>query len=269
MKANWQRWLKRLLRGALVMGLTVALVAAIYWVLSQSYIFRWALVWQYLPDFNKGLALTLQASAMGMALGLVLGLLVALMRLSPFTLLRDMGTLYVQTLRNVPFLVFVIFVYFGIARALVPRGMNVVLLGWDIDDRLFWGALALGLFEASFISEIFRAGIQSIHKTQMEASRSMGMSYWQAMRYVVLPQAFRIIIPPLTGELIALVKESALLLVISLPELTLTAKQLSSQRPLQFEFYTILAGYYLAITVPISIISHLMEHRFNVHRRRA
>lgn len=257
------------LRALLVAALAAAFVAGLYWVLSQNYIFRWGLAWIKLPAFNRALMITLEASSMGMVMGLVLGLGVALMRLSPFALLRDMGTLYVQTLRNIPFLVFVIFMYFGIARALLPHGYNVVLFGWDVDDRLFWGSIALGLFEASFISEIFRAGIQAIHKTQMEASRSLGMGYAQAMRYVVLPQAFRLIIPPLTGELIALVKESALLLVISLPELTLTAKQLSSQRPLQFEFYTILAAYYLSITVPISVISHLLEKRFNVHHRRA
>jgi polar amino acid transport system permease protein len=82
------------------------------------------------------------------------------------------------------------------------------------------------------------------------------------MRYIVLPQAFRIIIPPMTGELISLIKESALLLAISLPELTLTVKQLSSSRPVQFEFYTILAAYYLAITVPISFLSFLFEHHY-------
>ncbi len=262
-----RRWLGLGLRAALVGALVAALLAGLYAVLSQSYTFRWNLALQHLPQFNEGLLITLQASAIGALLGLALGLVVALMRLSPFALLRDMGTLYVHTLRNVPFLVFVIFTYFGIARALLPRGYNVVLPGWDIDDRLFWGALALGLFEASFISEIFRAGIQSIHKTQMEASRSLGMGYVQAMRHVVLPQALRVIVPPMTGELISLVKESALLLVISLPELTLTAKQLSSQRPLQFEFYTILAAYYLAITLPISALSHGLEHRFARGRR--
>jgi len=262
-----RRWLKLVGRALLAAALVLALLGGLYWMLAQRYPFRWNLALQHLPQFNEGLLLTLQASGLGAAVGLVLGLLVALMRLSPFALLRDMGVLYVHTLRNVPFLVFVIFTYFGVARALLPRGYNVVLFGWDVDDRLFWGALALALFEASFISEIFRAGIQSIHRTQTEAARSLGMSYWGALRYVVLPQAFRAVIPPMTGELIALVKESALLLVISLPELTLTAKQLSSQRPLQFEFYSILAAYYLAITVPISILSHVLERKLSIGSR--
>jgi len=256
------RWFQWSVRSLIVAAIIAAALAGLYQVISQYYIFRWNLAWVQLPKFNEGLLITLLASGIGAALGLTLGLIVALMRLSPFTLLRDMGALYVHSLRNVPFIVFILFMYFGVSRALMPRGYNVVLFGWDIDDRLFWGSLALGLFEASFIAEIFRAGIQSIHKTQVEASRSLGMNYAQSMRYVVLPQAFRIIIPPMTGELIALVKESALLLAISLPELTLTAKQLSSQRPLQFEFYTILAGYYLAITVPMSFISYLFERHY-------
>ncbi|OGF57740.1 MAG: hypothetical protein A2Z21_00880 [Candidatus Fraserbacteria bacterium RBG_16_55_9] len=216
--------------------------------------------------FNKGLVLTLQVSAVAMILGAALGLLVALARLSPLFFLRDMGTLYVHSLRNIPFLVFILFMYFGVAPAF-QSGAAVDLFGWHIDGRLFWGILALSLFEASFISEIFRAGIQSIHPTQMEAARSLGMNYFRAMRYVVLPQAFRVVIPPLTGELIALVKESALLMVISLPELTLTARQQGSQLPFQFEFYTILAAYYLAITLPLAGLSYLLERKFKIGGR--
>ncbi len=269
-KAQEQRILKLTLRFILSASLITLVLWGFYSILEQNYIFRWGLALQHLDSFNKGLMLTLQASGLGLVLALSLGLIVALLRLSPFALFRDMGTLYVHSLRNIPFIVFVLFMYFGFARAVLPRPYpNITLLGWDIDDRLFWGALALGLFEASFMSEIFRSGIQSIHKTQIEASRSLGMSYAQSMRYVVLPQAFRVIIPPLTGEIIALIKESALLLAIAVNELTLTAKTISGQRPLQFEFYTILASYYLTMTVPISILSHYLEQRFNIHRRRS
>ena len=260
------RALKLALRVLLTSVLMAITLAAIYWVLSQSYPFRWRPALQHLDAFNEGLLLTLQVSAAAMILGTTLGLLVALARLSPLFFLRDMGTLYVHSLRNIPFLVFILFMYFGVAPAF-QSGATVNLFGWGIDARLFWGILALSLFEASFISEIFRAGIQSIHPTQMEAARSLGMSYVQAMRYVILPQAFRVVIPPLTGELIALVKESALLMVISLPELTLTARQQGSQLPFQFEFYTILAAYYLAITLPLAGLSYILERRFKIGGR--
>jgi len=252
--------------------MVIGLLSLIYWVLSQSYPFRWRPALQHLDEFHRGLQgnggflLTLKISGVAMILGTTLGLLVALARLAPLALLRDMGTLYVHSLRNIPFLVFILFMYFGVAEV-VQKGASIHLLGWVIEGRFFWGVLALSLFEASFISEIFRAGIQSIHPTQMESARSLGMSYLQAMRYVILPQAFRVIIPPLTGELIALVKESALLMVISLPELTLTAKQLGSQTPLQFEFYTILAAYYLAITLPLAGLSYLLERKFHIRGR--
>lgn len=269
-KSQQQKILKLLLRFILSSSLIALVLWGFYVVLEQNYIFRWNLALQHLDSFNKGLMLTLQASGLGLALALTIGLVVALMRLSPIALFRDMGTLYVHSLRNIPFIVFVLFMYFGFARAVLPRPYpNIMLFGWDIDDRLFWGALALGLFEAAFMSEIFRSGIQSIHKTQIEASRSLGMTYWKSMRYVILPQAFRVIIPPLTGEVIALIKESALLLAIAVNELTLTAKTISGQRPLQFEFYTILAVYYLSMTVPISILSSYLEQRFNIHRRRS
>ncbi len=248
-------------------ALVTGTLLAIYGILSQSYPFRWRPALQDLDAFHQGLLRTLQISLVSMVFGTALGLLIALARLAPFALLRDMGALYVHTLRNIPFLVFILFMYFGVARSVIPTGAYVPLFGWELDARLFWGVVALSLFEASFISEILRAGILSIHPTQMESARSLGMNYLQALRYVILPQAFRNILPPLTGELIALVKESALLMIISLPELTLTAKQLASQKPLQFEFYTILAAYYLVITLPLAALSHLLERRLKLGGR--
>ncbi len=266
------RVFKLVLRVLVVALMVMGLLSLMYWELSQSYPFRWRPALQRLDEFYHGLQgdggflLTLKISGVAMILGTILGLLVALARLAPLALLRDMGTLYVHSLRNIPFLVFILFMYFGVAEV-VQKGASVNLFGWVIEGRFFWGVLALSLFEASFISEILRAGIQSIHPTQMESARSLGMNYFHAMRYVILPQAFRVIIPPLTGELIALVKESALLMVISLPELTLTAKQLGSQTPLQFEFYTVLAAYYLAITLPLAGLSYLLERKLHIPAR--
>ena len=287
---------KLILRRLAVAILVIGGGYLIYGVISGSYPFRWNRALTELPQFNEALLVTLKVSVLGMVLGLVLGLFIALARLSlhyykpaplpknaPFylyifaaskrlvvTLLHDIALLYVHTIRNIPFLVFVLLMYFGVGRAVFPPGtiLNVPILGWVIDERVLWGTLALGIFEASFISEIFRAGIQSIHKTQMEASRSIGMSYTQSMRYIVLPQAFRAIIPPMTSETILLVKESALLTVISLNELTQTARILGAQTLLQFEFFLILAVYYLIITLPLSYLSHILEKRLNIHKTR-
>jgi polar amino acid transport system permease protein len=265
------RFIKISLRALIVVVLLTIIIFGLYYLLSQSYPFRWnaALNPKNIDAFNEGLLITLQVSGLAMIGGTLLGLLVALARLSPFAILRDMGMLYVQTLRNIPFLVFILFMYFGVSRVFSSGPtVPIPLIDIEVDSRIFWGVISLSLFEASFISEIFRAGIQAVHKTQIEAARSLGMSYVQAMQHVVLPQAFRMIIPPLTGELIALVKESALLMVISLEELTLTARQLVQQTPLNFEFYAILAAYYLAITLPLSFVSHLLERKLAIGKAR-
>lgn len=260
----------RVILRVLLSGLLVFLVLwGLYTLISENYTFHWNQAFNHLPKYNEALLITLQISGVSMIFGTILGLLVALARISPFAILRDMGVLYVQSLRSIPFLVFVLLMYFGVSQAFT-RGAYVDLLGWQIDGRLFWGSLALSLFEASFIAEIFRAGIQSIHVTQMEAARSLGMSYPQSMRYIILPQAFRVIVPPFTGEMIALVKESALLLAISVPELTRTTQTLASRYSLvQLELYALLAVYYLAITLPLAGLSYLLERTLSIKARRS
>ena len=263
-------WLGQLgslaLRALLILGLLAAVLAFLHFQLAKSYSFHWLFALKFLPYFNEGLVLTIKASLVAGLVGTVLGLVIALARLSPITQLRDLGTLYVHTFRNVPFYVFVLVVYFGFGRAIDVRPL-VDAMGGFVDERLFWGVMALAVFEAAFISEIFRAGILSVHQTQKEAARSMGMSAAQAMRYVILPQAFRNVIPALTGELIALVKETALLFVISLPELTLVARELAAHEGNTFEFYTILAVYYLMLTLPLAGASHLLEKRLALNDR--
>jgi len=236
---------------------------AILFQLEKSYSFNWGLMLKFLPMFNVGLLLTVKASLFAMVVGTVFGLFIALARLSPFTQLRDLGTLYVHTFRNMPFYVFILIVYFGFGRAIDVRPM-LDLFGNFVDERLFWGVTALAIFEAAYISEIFRAGILSVHDTQREAARSMGMSTTQSMRYVILPQAIRNMIPALTGELISLIKESALLFVISLSELTLVARQLAAHEGSTLEFYTVLAVYYLMLTIPLAGASHLLEGKLSL-----
>ncbi|MEE9249862.1 MAG: amino acid ABC transporter permease [Alphaproteobacteria bacterium] len=254
------------LRGFIILGLLVLMLWFLHFQLSKSYSFHWLIAFNFIPYFNEGLLLTIKASLIAGVVGTVLGLFIALARLSPFTQVRDLGTLYVHTFRNVPFYVFVLIVYFGIGRAIDARPL-VEALGGIVDERLFWGVVALAVFDAAFISEIFRAGILSVHATQKEAARSMGMSATQAMRYVILPQAFRNVIPALTGELIALVKETALLFVISLQELTLVARELAAHEGNTFEFYTILAVYYLMLTLPLAGASHLLEKKLALNDR--
>jgi His/Glu/Gln/Arg/opine family amino acid ABC transporter permease subunit len=237
------------------------LIGPAYWGLSRNYSFQWAEAIKFLPRFSEGLVVTLQISAAGALLALMVGLVVALGRLAPWGPLRDLAGIYVHTLRNLPFIVVLLLFYFGLRRAVGLGGFT--LFGYEFSEPFVWGALTLGIYESSYLAEIFRAGIQSIHKEQIESARCLGLTYLQTMSYVVLPQAFRVILPPLTGVLIAMVKESALLYIISVPELTFKANLLVAplRRPYFFEFYTILAAYYLVIVVPLSLFSQWLEGR--------
>jgi polar amino acid transport system permease protein len=185
---------------------------------------------------------------------MVAGVAVALARLSPVLTVRHFGDLYVEVVRGTPFLAQLAIAYFGIAP----------LLG--IDDKFVVGAAALGLFAAAYIGEIFRAGIESIDRGQVEAARSLGMSRGQTMRHVVFPQAFKRMIPPLTGELIALTKESSLLFFIGLVELMAVGRQVGVDTYDYLESYLIVAGLYLCLTVPLSFLARRLERRLGSSR---
>lgn len=251
-------------RGILVVSLLALFLGFVYWQLNQTYRFHWIIPLGFLSEFNRALLVTVQVSAVAGVMALILGTFVAIARLAPIVQLRDLGALYVHTFRNIPFFVFVLLAYFGLGRA-IDIGPLTEALGLSIDQRVFWGMVALAIFEGAFIAEVIRAGILAVPTTQVESARSLGMSYAQTMRHVILPQAMRNIVPALTNELIALVKESSLLFYISVAELTLTARRLASHEGATFEFYTILAGYYLLITVPIAYASHRLEKRMAAH----
>ncbi len=209
---------------------------------------------------------TLQLAGLGALLAIILGFMVALGRLSRWAVIRDLAGTYVHGFRSLPFLVIALLFYFGLGQA--TKLPNIYLFGQEYTATFIWGVLALGMYEASYLGEIFRAGIQAVHKTQTEAAQSLGMNYFKTMRYVVLPQALKVIIPPFTSTLVALVKESALLSIIGVQELTFAAEQLiiPIRRQYYFEFYTILACYYLAIVVPLSLLSMWLEKRLGVSR---
>ncbi|OGF57734.1 MAG: hypothetical protein A2Z21_00875 [Candidatus Fraserbacteria bacterium RBG_16_55_9] len=248
--------------------LLLGAVFLIFWGLGSHYTFHWAeaLQFDYLMTFFIGLKVTLQLSVLGAILAILLGIFVALARLSPWGSMRDFAGVYVHTFRNLPFLVVALLFYYGLGKAISLHSFQFA--GQTFRPEFIWGVLALGVYESSYLGETFRAGIQSVHKEQVEAARSLGMNYVQVMRYVVLPQAFRVILPPMTSTLIALVKESSLLFLIGVQELTNAARQLAipTRRPYYFEFYTILACFYLAIVVPLSILSHWLEGRLGASR---
>ncbi|WCN38183.1 amino acid ABC transporter permease [Aneurinibacillus uraniidurans] len=209
----------------------------------------------YSHEYTSGLLTTLEVSLLALVASLALGTLVALLCISPFRLLVFIGRAYVEFIRNTPLLIQIFFFYFGLPG-----------LGIEINSFAA-GTLGLTIYTAAFISEAIRAGIQSISKGQMEAARSSGLSYVQAMRYVILPQAFRIVIPPLGNQFINLVKNSAILGVIAGMDLMYHADIVATSTFHTFETYILVAAFYLLLTVPLSILVNLLERRMRVGHR--
>lgn len=199
------------------------------------------------PLFLTGAKLTLGLTTVAIVLGLVVGLAVALLKMSRTMGLRLFGSAYTWLLRGTPLLVQIWLVYFGLGQFQVQISAFAA------------GSIALSLNSAAYMAEIIRAGIESIPKGQMEAAKSVGMTYVLAMRRVILPQACRRMIPPLINEFVALLKDSSLVATIGLVELLLTAKLLTSSTFMPFTFYSIVALFYLALTTLFTALGSAME----------
>ena len=199
------------------------------------------------PVLN-GLWVTLQISFFAAILTFVLGTIVAFMKLSSYQFLKDIATVYITIVRGTPLLVQIFLFYFIVA--------NIFEL-----DRFVAGVLALGIFFGAYMAEILRGAIQSIDKGQLEAANSLGISKFQAMRYIILPQAFKRALPTLVGEMIALVKDSSLVSVISITDLTKVGKEIVANTFSPFETWIVIALVYLSITSVLSFIGHRLEKR--------
>jgi polar amino acid transport system permease protein len=216
----------------------------------------------YLKVFNfvmAGVKLTLQTTVMAFALALILGLIGGLGRVSKNPILYAVATLYVEVIRGLPMLVIILYVGFVIGpmiRDLTDGAFDPPMLQRAI--------VALGFGYGAYLTEVYRAGIQSIHRGQMEAARSLGMTYFQAMRYIILPQAFRIILPPLVNDLSALLKDSSLIAVIALPDLLQMGRLYISRTFRAFEGYNTVALLYLVMTLILSSLSRVLERRMKI-----
>ncbi len=231
-------------------GLTAGVGALLAGALSASrYDFDFSRAFAARRLFAEGLGRTVVATAAAFAVGLVGGLFVALARLDRRLVVRHLGDLYVEVARGTPILVTLTLAYFGLAPIL------------GVDDRFLVGTVALGLVAAAYVGEIVRAGIESIDRGQVEAARSLGLSRGQTLRHVVLPQAYRRMLPPLTGELIALTKDSSLLFFIGYAELMATARQVGAETYRTFEAFLVVAAFYLLVTVPLSLVARRLERR--------
>jgi His/Glu/Gln/Arg/opine family amino acid ABC transporter permease subunit len=224
------------------------------------YTFKWSVLWsgQSGSWLLQGLVTTLEISALAWMLAIVLGILSGAMRTVPFKLLRVVGTFYVEFFRNVPLLVWMFFWYFGVPP-LLPRAAQDWVFNHGAE---FWaGMFALGVYHGARFSEVIRSGIQSIPRTQIEASVAIGLTVGQAYRLIVLPIALRLIVPPLTSETLNLLKNSSVALTISVAELTFQTRQIETYTARAIEALTAGTVIYLALCVSIASIMSWVERR--------
>jgi polar amino acid transport system permease protein len=228
---------------------------------DQGYYWQWFRIPDFLYKFDdgrfitgpilQGLKITLNITWISLLLTYAIGLVTALMRLSNSLIARGVARAYLEVTRNTPLLVQIFFMYFVVAPIL------------DI-ERFTAGVLALSLFEGSYASEIYRSGIVAVNKGQWEASYTLGLSTYQSYRYIILPQAIRRILPPLTSQAVSLIKDSSLVSVIAIYEMTMYANEIASETFLVFEIFFTIAAIYLALALVLSRIVAYFEKRYRV-----
>jgi polar amino acid transport system permease protein len=211
---------------------------------------------QNFTRFWPAAVMTLQITTLGIVFGLVFGLVVALMRLSKLGILNVPAKIYIWAIRGTPLLLQLWIVYFGFSRIVRIPGFTSAFL-------------ALAVHNAAYIAEIFRGTILSIDRGQREAALSLGMTQWQAMKRIVLPQAFKRAVPPLGNQFIIALKDSSLASTIAVHELLLRAKQLGSSSFKPMEYLVIAGIYYLIMTSILSIIVNKVEERLRVSEYRS
>jgi polar amino acid transport system permease protein len=238
------------------------LVAAISFSINNlKYDWQWSSVPDYIISFKagvkagpllKGLYVTIKISAISLIIAFLLGLFSALLSISDSLIGKFLSYCYIQLIRNTPLIVQIFFIYFAVAPI-----FNISAFASAV--------LALSLFEGAYISEILRSGIISIRKGQWEAAWGLGLSKFQTYRYVILPLAARRTLPPLTGQAVSLIKDSALVSTISIYDLTMVGQSIISDTFLSFEIWFTVALLYLLMTIPLSLLSGYIEKRFDVH----
>lgn len=210
-----------------------------------------------LPALLQGATVTLMLTAFSASIGLVLGTLFAIARLSAFRPLRITARAYVDFMRGTPLLVQIFMIYFGI-----PALSNN--LGIDFRFNQFWAAVAaLSLNAAAYLAEVIRAGIQSMDQGQWEAAEAMGMGQLQTMQYIIFPQAFRRMIPPLGNEFITLLKDTSLVAVIGYQEMFRNGQLIVANTYRAFEIYFAVAVLYLVLTLASAQVFVWLEHRLD------
>jgi polar amino acid transport system permease protein len=229
----------------------------------MNYQFNWSVLWSGQSGgwLLQGLIITLEISLLGWLLAVVLGIISGALRTVPFAPLRWLATFYVEFFRNVPLLVWMFFWYFGVPP-LLPQPARDWLFDHGVE---FWaGLFALGVYHGARFSEVIRAGIQSIPKTQFEAAVCTGLTVAQSYRLIIIPIALRLIIPPATNETLNLLKNSSVALTIGVAELTFQTRQIETYTARAFEALAAGTLIYLALCLTVATLLARVERRFAI-----
>jgi polar amino acid transport system permease protein len=258
-----------------------------YWLLLVAgvglYLFYkiWAddLYWAVLQTLSAGIVTTLMVTFVSYGGACLLGLLLAVAGISRFILLRQIARLYIEVMRGIPIVVLLLYVAFVGAPGLIwlvnwlltwteyqlgsLLGLEVSFPEWRTRDfpLLYRAILALILAYAAFLAEIFRAGLQAVDKGQIEAAQALGLSGWQRFRHIVFPQAFRLILPPLGNDFVAMVKDSSLVAVLGVGDVAQLGKVTAAGNFRYFETYNVVALIYLTMTITLSLLMRRLEVR--------
>lgn len=289
-KRSLKPWL-RLSLNKLDYALLVALLGFVIWLthraeLGVNYNWRWqeafALIFTPtsngdIPYFFQGLVATLRLSVWAMVLALVLGTLLGVARHSQFSWFRIPANAFVQLVRNIPPLVFVFIFYFFVSNQLIPLlGLENLLREhheptnaiqhWlfgpsHLWENLFSGIVCIGMLSSAYIAEVVRSGLAGIAQGQWEAAHSLGLSRWVKYRYVIAPQVLAAITPALAGQAISLVKDSSIVSLISIQEMTFVGTEIANSSGLIFEIWLLVGGAYLGLCLNLSLLFRRLELR--------
>ena len=277
---------------AAIAGLAAYIVYRLFYTLNYNW--NWAIIPTYMVRFDQekqtwlanalleGFFITIKLSIWGTLLALVLGLMMGFMRTTKRLFFRLVGLSYVELIRNTPPLVLIFLFYFFVSDQVLPflgieefyrscsESMQHKLAFFTARPELISpfvsGVFTLGMFQGAYITEIVRAGIQSIDPGQWEASASQGLSKWQQMRHVILPQAIRIMLPPLANEFINTIKYSSIVSVISIQELTFQGMQIMASTQATIEIWLTITFMYLTVCLMLSLLVGKLEKRLAANR---
>lgn len=211
----------------------------------------WSVISNNVGLFIDGALKTLQISAFSLIISIPIGIIIGLLRVSKNKILRFIASVYVEVMRGVPLLVLLIWIYF--------------VLGQFLKLGSYWSAvLGLAIFSGAFIAEVVRSGIESVPRGQMEAARSSGMSYMQAMQLVIFPQAIRKVLPPMASQFIILIKDSSLVSTIAVIDLSLVAKNLVATTFRSLEVWSFVALLYFIMTFSLSKLIGYFEKKYKI-----